>query len=182
MDILATVQGHPIESVLIVLAIGILQGMVLARGIRNRFPKLKRHARIVSTTFLLLLSISALTNVIKFAEPEKYEFAIPQNITIKGITDTIISFVGLDGGLVSSFIVFVSITLFLIFRTAQLHVIARYFIFTLSVITFGLFLVARFTDFVPNTLQILLYAMYQVGIAIGAVVVSKRGESKDLLI
>ena len=38
----------------------------------------------------------------------------------------------------------------LIFRTARIHTVTRYFIFTLSVVTFGVFLAARFTDFIPN--------------------------------
>ena len=52
MDILAVVQEHAIESALTVLVVGILQGAVLARGVRNRFPKLKRHTRTVSAIFL----------------------------------------------------------------------------------------------------------------------------------
>ena len=59
-----------------------------------------------------------------------------------------------------------SVTVFLIFRTARMHTVTRYFIFTLSVVTFGVFLAARFTDFIPNVLQLLLYAAYQVGIAL----------------
>ena len=79
MDILAVVQEHAVESALTVLVVGILQGAVLARGVRNRFPKLKRHTRTVSAVFLILLTISAAINVIKFANPEKYEFANAKN-------------------------------------------------------------------------------------------------------
>ena len=81
MDILAVVQEHAIESALTVLVVGILQGAVLARGVRNRFPKLKRHTRTVSAIFLILLTISAAINVVKFANPEKYEFVMPDNFT-----------------------------------------------------------------------------------------------------
>ena len=80
MDILAVVQEHAIESALTVLVVGILQGAVLARGVRNRFPKLKRHTRTVSAVFLILLTISAAINVVKFANPEKYEFVMPDHL------------------------------------------------------------------------------------------------------
>ena len=86
----------------------------------------------------------------------------------------VFSLIGLDGSLASSVIIMLSVTVFLIFRTARMHTVTRYFI-TLSVVTFGVFLAARFTDFIPNVLQLLLYAAYQVGIALGAFAVSRRG-------
>ena len=175
MDILAVVQEHAIESALTVLVVGILQGAVLARGVRNRFPKLKRHTRTVSAIFLILLTISAAINVVKFANPEKYEFVMPDNFTGETLAWAVFSLIGLDGSLASSVIIMLSVTVFLIFRTARMHTVTRYFIFTLSVVTFGVFLAARFTDFIPNVLQLLLYAAYQVGIALGAFAVSRRG-------
>ena len=176
MDILAVVQEHAIESALTVLVVGILQGAVLARGVRNRFPKLKRHTRTVSAVFLILLTISAAINVVKFANPEKYEFVMPDNFTGETLAWAVFSLIGLDGSLASSVIIMLSVTVFLIFRTARMHTVTRYFIFTLSVVTFGVFLAARFTDFIPNVLhgQLLLYAAYQVGIALGAFAVSRN--------
>ena len=147
MDILAVVQEHAIESALTVLVVGILQGAVLARGVRNRFPKLKRHTRTVSAIFLILLTISAAINVVKFANPEKYEFVMPDNFTGETLAWAVFSLIGLDGSLASSVIIMLSVTVFLIFRTARMHTVTRYFIFTLSVVTFGVFLAARFTDF-----------------------------------
>ena len=101
MDILAVVQEHAIESALTVLVVGILQGAVLARGVRNRFPKLKRHTRTVSAIFLILLTISAAINVVKFANPEKYEFVMPDNFTGETLAWAVFSLIGLDGSLVS---------------------------------------------------------------------------------
>ena len=139
MDILAVVQEHAIESALTVLVVGILQGAVLARGVRNRFPKLKRHTRTVSAIFLILLTISAAINVVKFANPEKYEFVMPDNFTGETLAWAVFSLIGLDGSLASSVIIMLSVTVFLIFRTARMHTVTRYFIFTLSVVTFGVF-------------------------------------------
>ena len=53
------------------LSVGILQGAILGRGIRNRFPSLKIHARIVSIGLLILFTINAVANIIKFAIPDK---------------------------------------------------------------------------------------------------------------
>ena len=105
MDILAVVQEHAIESALTVLVVGILQGAVLARGVRNRFPKLKRHTRTVSAIFLILLTISAAINVVKFANPEKYEFVMPDNFTGETLAWAVFSLIGLDGSLASSVII-----------------------------------------------------------------------------
>ena len=124
---------------------------------------------------LILLTISAAINVVKFANPEKYEFVMPDNFTGETLAWAVFSLIGLDGSLASSVIIMLSVTVFLIFRTARMHTVTRYFIFTLSVVTFGVFLAARFTDFIPNVLQLLLYAAYQVGIALGAFAVSRRG-------
>ena len=57
---------------------------------------------------------------------------------------------------------------------------ARYFIFAISVITVSVFLVARFTDYIPTVFQIMMYALYQFGITIGVFVITRRRES-DLL-
>ena len=74
----------------------------------------------------------------------------------------------------SAIAMFISITLILIFRFAEIPNIARYFIFGLSVITVSAFFLARFTDYVPTFFQILLYALYQFGITIGVFVVTRR--------
>ena len=71
MDILQIAEQNYALSYLIVFVVGTLQGSILARGIRNRFPKLKQHARIVSSVLLAVFSLSAIVNVIKFASPEK---------------------------------------------------------------------------------------------------------------
>ena len=112
------VQEHAIESALTVLVVGILQGAVLARGVRNRFPKLKRHTRTVSAVFLILLTISAAINVVKFANPEKYEFVMPDNFTGETLAWAVFSLIGLDckRSLASSVIIMLSVTVFLYFE------------------------------------------------------------------
>ncbi len=165
MDILSTAEDNFIISFGIVIGVGLIHGAILGRGIRNRFPSLKKHARIVSLILLTLFSINAAANIIKFATPEKIavsDLAIPS--TPEEGFSFLINILGLNAGLGTVIVLFISISLILFFKLAQIHKIARYFIFALSVIVLLVALIGRFTDFVPTSFQILMYAFYQLGI------------------
>ena len=80
MNILDLAEQNFLVTFAIVLGIGLLQGAILGRGIRNRFPSFRRHARAVSLSLLALFSVNAGFSVLKFAEPTKLsmsEFIIP---------------------------------------------------------------------------------------------------------
>ena len=129
---------------------------------------------------LTLFSINAAANIIKFATPEKIsvsELTMPS--TVEEGFDVLINVLGLNAGLGAVIILFISISLILFFKLAQINKIARYFIFVLSVIVLAVALVARFTDFIPTGFQILMYALYQFGITLGIFLVTRRkyGES-----
>lgn len=178
MDILSIAEDNFIISFGIVIGVGLIHGAILGRGIRNRFPSLKKHARIVSLVLLALFSINAGANIIKFALPEKVaisELTIPST-SEEGLS-FLINILGLNAGLGTVIILFISISLILFFKLAQIHKIARYFIFALSVIVLLVALIGRFTDFVPTSFQILMYAFYQLGITIGIFLVTRRKES-----
>ena len=175
MDILAIAEQNFAISLLVVIAIGVLQGAILGRGIRSRFPSLKVHARIVSLILLILFSINAIANILKFAIPDKISFEeISMPTTPEEGFDLAISILGLNAGFGTAIAMFVTITLILVFRFANLPNIARYFFFAISFIMFLLFIIGRFTDFVPTSFQILMYAFYQIGITIGIFVVTRR--------
>ena len=178
MDILSIAEDNFIISFGIVIGVGLIHGTILGRGIRNRFPSLKKHARIVSLVLLTLFSINAGANIIKFAIPEKItvsELSIPS--TPEEGFSFLINILGLNAGLGTVIILFISISLILFFKLAQIHKIARYFIFALSVIVLLVALIGRFTDFVPTSFQILMYAFYQLGITVGIFLVTRRKES-----
>ena len=178
MDILSIAEDNFIISFGIVIGVGLIHGTILGRGIRNRFPSLKKHARIVSLVLLTLFSINAGANIIKFAIPEKIavsELTIPS--TPEEGLSFLINILGLNAGLGTVIILFISISLILFFKLAQIHKIARYFIFALSVIVLLVALIGRFTDFVPTSFQILMYAFYQLGITVGIFLVTRRKES-----
>ncbi len=178
MDILSIAEDNFIISFGIVIGVGLIHGTILGRGIRNRFPSLKKHARIASLVLLTLFSINAGANIIKFAIPEKLaisELTIPS--TPEEGLSFLINVLGLNAGLGTVIILFISISLILFFKLAQIHKIARYFIFALSVIVLLVALIGRFTDFVHTSFQIVMYAFYQLGITVGIFLVTRRKES-----
>ena len=178
MDILSIAEDNFIISFGIVIGVGLIQGAILGRGIRNRFPSLKKHARVVSLILLTLFSINAGASIIKFATPEKIttsDLTIPA--TPEEGLSLLVNILGLNAGLGAVIVLFISISLILFFKLAHIHKIARYFIFTLSVIVLLVSLIGRFTDFVPTSFQILMYAFYQFGITLGIFLVTRRKES-----
>jgi len=161
----------------VVLGIGLLQGAIMGRGVRNRFPSLKRHAQIVSSSLLVLFSINAILGVLKFADPIKFsvsEFLIPS--TTDEVFLLVLNIIGINTGVGTVIATFISVTLIIFLRFADIHNIARYFIFILSSIVLIASFLGKFTDFVPTTFQIMLYAFYQSGITIGIFVITRRKE------
>ena len=181
MSILDLAEQNFLVTFSIVLGIGLLQGAILGRGIRNRFPSFRRHARVVSLLLLALFSVNAIFSVLKFAEPSKLsisEFIIPT--TTDEAFVLILDLVGVNTGVVTVIATFVSITLIIFLRFANIPNIARYFIFILSSIVLIVSLLGKFTDFVPTTFQIIIYAFYQFGITLGIFFVTRRKESDVL--
>ncbi len=178
MDILSIAEENFIISFGIVIGVGLIHGAILGRGVRTRFPNLKKHARIVSLVLLSLFSINAAVSVIRFAIPEKIPVS---NLTIPSTPEEglylLTNILGLDAGLGAVIVLFISISLILFFKLAKIHKIARYFIFTLSVIVLIVALIGRFTDFVPTNFQIQMYAFYQFGITVGIFLVTRRNET-----
>ena len=92
----------------------------------------------------------------------------------------IVNVLGINAGVGAVIAIFVSITLIIFLKFANIHQIARYSIFVISCIVLIVALLGKFTDFVPTTFQILLYAFYQFGITIGIFFVTKRKETDVL--
>ena len=181
MDLLQIAEENFLITFGIVCGVGLLQGAILARGIRKKFPKLKKYAKGISIILLILFAINASGNISKFADPSKVsvtEFEIPQ--TPEGAFTVIIDLLGLNAGVLAVIGIFVTISLILIFKFADISPIARYFIFTISVIVLIVSLLGRFTDYIPTVFQIILYSIYQLGLTIGVFLVMRR-KAKDSL-
>ena len=181
MSILDLAEQNFLITFGIVLGIGLLQGAILGRGIRNRFPSFRRHARIASLSLLALFSINSVFSILKFAEPTKLsmsEFIIPTTTDEAFIL--ILDLIGINTGVGTVIATFVSITLIIFLRFANIPNIARYFIFILSSIVLIVSLLGKFTDFVPTEFQIMIYVVYQFGITLGLFIVTRRKESDVL--
>ena len=181
MDLLQIAEENFLITFGIVCGVGLLQGAILARGIRRKFPKLKKYAKGISIILLILFAINASGNISKFADPSKVsvtEFEIPQ--TPEGAFTVIIDLLGLNAGVLAVIGIFVTISLILIFKFADISPIARYFIFTISVIVLIVSLLGRFTDYVPTVFQIILYSIYQLGLTIGVFLVMRRKVNDSL--
>ena len=175
MGILELAEENFLISFAIVLGIGIFQGAFLARGVRKRFPSFKRHARATSLIMLILFSINAIANILKFSFPQKIsisEFVMPTSIE-EGFA-ILINVIGLDAGFVTVIGMFVTITIILFSRFAEIPRPVEYFIFSISVITLIIAVISRFTDYIPTVFQVLMYAFYQFGLTLGFFLVSRR--------
>ena len=86
----------------------------------------------------------------------------------------VLNFIGINTGVGTVIATFISVTLIIFLRFADIHNIARYFIFILSSIVLIASLLGKFTDFVPTTFQIMLYAFYQFGITLGIFFITRR--------
>ena len=181
MNIFDLAEQNFLITFSVVLGIGLLQGAILGRGIRNRFPSLKRHAQIVSSSLLALFSINAILSVLKFADPIKFSIS---EFTIPATTDEafllVLNLIGVNTGVGTVIATFISVTLIIFLKFADIHNIARYFIFILSSIVLIASLLGKFTDFVPTTFQIMLYVFYQLGITLGIFFITRRKESDVL--
>ena len=181
MDILQIAEENFLITFAIVFAVGFLQGAILARGIRNKFPKLKKYAKGISIILLILFAINASGSISKFAEPPKMsmtEFVIPE--TPEAAFEMLINVLGLNAGVLAVIGIFVSITLILIFKFADINPIGRYFLFTVSIIVLIVSLLGRFTDYVPTVFQIIIYSIYQLGLTIGMFLIMRRKSNDQL--
>lgn len=181
MGVIEFAQENFFISLVVVLGIGFLQGAILARGIRKRFPKFKMHARIVSAVLLILFFINAVLSIVKFAVPDKVSLsdlvvpATPQ----EGIS-LMMRILGLNAGFGTTIGVFVSIILIMLFRFAQIPTVARHFMFAISFVMLALVFLVRFTEYVPSEFEIIMYAVYQFGLTLGIFIISRRNESDQI--
>jgi len=181
MDLLQLAEENYLISFTVILGIGLFQGGILARGIRHRFPGLKRHARLDSAILLILFSLNAAANVFKFVIPGKFSISdLTVPLTAEEGYTFVINVLGLNAGFAMVTAMFISITIILLLRFADLSRPVRYFIFTISVIMFLIAGINKFTDYIPTLFQILMYVIYQFGLTVGIFFVTRRKETDYL--
>ncbi len=65
MNLFEIAEENFLISFVVVLSVGILQGTILGRGIRKRFPRLKRHARVVFFFYILKIYLNSFASDFK---------------------------------------------------------------------------------------------------------------------
>jgi len=175
LNILELAEEYYLLTFAVVIGIGLLQGAIIGRGIRSRFPSFKKHARAASTILLVFFSINAIASILKFAEPVKVstaELTIPT--TVDEIFSLILSLLCVNAELGAVIAIFVTITLTLFLKLANIHQIIRYFIFVISCIVLLVALLGKFIDFVNREGKRKMDAFYLYGITLGLFLVTRR--------
>lgn len=174
-ELLALAEEHYILTFLLVSSIGLLQGSMVARGIRNRFPSVRAHTRIASIVLLIVFSLNALFSIVQFATIEKIDFDSANQIdSFENVASFTASVFGIDGGFLSIVAVSVTLVLTLLFRFTELAKIVRYFVLIISVIMLLVAFVGRIGGYTPTEFHVAMYALYHVGLVSGVYLVMRR--------
>ncbi len=177
MDILGIAGENYAATLLVVLTVGFIQGGVMGRGIRNRFPGLRRHARLVSSILLILFTINSIAGILKFAVPEKFpteELVTPA--TTGELFTLTVSILGLGAGFGAVIAASISVLLIVVFRFAVLPTIARYFVLIMNSSLIAVAVLARFTDYTPSEFEVIIYMVYQFGLTAGIFLITRKKE------
>lgn len=180
LDLFAIAKEHYIATFLIAIGVGVLQGAMLARGVRSRFPSLRAHAKAASIILLLIFSAHAIFSIIGFATIETIDIGDIKSVQSLGdVASFAASVLGVNGGFLSVVAVFISLLLTLLFRLAELPRIVRYFVLFVSIITLLAASAVRFAGYTLTEFHITIYALYHVSLTLGVYIVMRRTPKAD---
>ena len=157
----------------VVPGIGIIQGGIISKALRTRYPDLKKHAKLFSLALLTLFSINAVVSIVHFVNPNM--ISDEENPVESG--DPInwaISLLGLNAGFVSVLSISLTVTIFAFMRLVKLSGISRSFVLSISIGLMILNMIYRVGGLVPDLFQIAFYILYQIGFTAGIFLVASR--------
>ncbi|MCA9812436.1 MAG: hypothetical protein KC483_06200 [Nitrosarchaeum sp.] len=155
--------------------IGLFQGIILGRAILVRFPRLQNHVKTVSLCLFVLFLTNAVLSVPRFASPEKIDLSnVLETGSVGEVTSIIFLLFGMNTGFLTVLAISVTIMTFVLLKFTQIHGIVKWFVFFFSVLILVLTGISRFTEYTPNTFEVFLYFLYQLGITVGILVGSAR--------
>ena len=158
---------------IVVLGIGLVQGGVISKALRSKFPRLKKRAKFFSLALLALFGTNAVFSVTSFASPTKIS-GIDSPLETGDFGAWAMSALGLNGGFLSMLSISVTIIIFVLMRLVKLGTKSRYFVLTVSVSVLVINIFYRLSEVVPDFYQIMFYVVYQVGVAGGVFLVASR--------
>ena len=159
-----------IGIILTACGIGVIQGHILGRAILKRFPRIQNHAKIVSISFFFLFLANAILSVPRFASPEKIEISKIFEAASSGeVVSIVFTVLGVNTGFLAVLAISVTIVSLMLLRSTQMGGLSKSFVMFFSFLILGITIFSRFTDYTPNTFEVFLYFVYQLGITIGIV-------------
>ena len=170
-------EDNYLLAMITVASVGLVQGAVMGRGIRNRFPKLREHARLVSVILLILFTIISVSSVLKFTEPEKFPVNdLDAPTSHDELLALAVDILGLNAGFGAVAVTSIGVIIFILFRFAALPRPARYFLFAMNAVLLATAVAVRFTDYVPSGFEIIIYAVYQFSLTLGIFLMTRKKE------
>lgn len=181
-DLLGIAEEYYIVTFLIIAGVGFLQGAIISRGIRRRFPSVRAHTRIVSIILLIVFGANAIFSSVQFATLEAIELEVVTNSNdiIGAIISNISQVFGIDGQFWSMLAILVTMILMLVFKLAELSKPARYFMLVIGIATLLAVLVGRFGAYDPTIFHVVMYSLYHVGLVAGVYLVMRKKAKQDI--
>jgi hypothetical protein len=170
IPILVESFNDPLIQLIVILStfgIGLSQGIILGRAILQRFPRLQNHVKTVSFTLFGLFLVNAVLSVPRFQSPEKIDFT---NLSVANPGDVVSSvflIFGMNTGFLTVLAISIMVMTFVILKFTNLNGIVKGFVFFFSALLLIFTALSRFTDLTPNSFEVLLYFLYQLGITLG---------------
>lgn len=165
--LLTVATEFALVSYAVVAGIGIMQGIILGKAIMQRFPYVQNHSRFSSIALSVLFGTNSLISTMKFAQPEKIDLSALSTITSEKFLASILQMIGLNVGYGSIVFFSITVTILLLLKVAKLRGVSRVFVLAISILIVPITIVLRLSDYKPDTFQIFLYMLYQVGITAG---------------
>ena len=159
----------------IIVAIGVIQGLILGEAIVERFPRLASHTRSASMLLFLLFAVNAIASVMKFAQHEKV--TISQILTSQRpdeIASIILQIIGLNTGAGTVIAFSTTLLILVVLKFTEVKAYSRAFVFVISIIMIIITSIIRFSDYTPTSFEIFLYMLYQAGMTGGIIWGTRR--------
>lgn len=161
--------------------VGLLQGWILGRAVSTRFGSARRHAWLFSTGLLILFLANAAISLPRFASPDKIRFSTLLEANDPEIfADSLFTLLGVGTGFLAVFAISVTVLSLILLRMAPIRGISKAFVIIVSSLVMVLTVESRFTYLSPSTLEVLLYFMYQSGVAVGIFVGTISGRNRNV--
>ena len=158
---------------------GLLQGYILGKAVSARFGAVRRHAWLFSASLLALFLSNAIISLPRFASPDKIRLSVLfESADPNAFADAFFTLLGVGTGFLAVFAISITVMSLVLLKMAPIRGASKAFVFVMSALAMVLTAAARFTYLSPNNLEILMYFVYQLAIALGIFTGTVRGRAR----